>query len=211
MRTTGNSWASTPDSAANSVTGDIDLRARVKMNDWTQAGDAILADKFGSGQKTFEWYMSAGGNLTCVWSTNGSANIASQSTAATGFTDGTTHWVRVTRASATGQVIFYTSNDTTTDSAAVSWTQLGTAVAATSGALFNGTSVLTVGDVNGGGVPLLGDFYYFEIRNGIGGSVVCKFDPSAVVRTALRTPSSFVASTGETWTMNGTAWDWATV
>lgn len=212
MRTTGIAWASTPDSAANSVTGDIDLRMKVKMNDWTQTGDALLAEKWGaSGNRTFNWYMRSLGDVHWIVSTTGSNSLSGLSSATTGFTDGTIHSLRITRVAATGVRTHYTSDDWDPATDTGTWTQLGTTTNPGTGNLFNSTAPVTVGDINGGGAPLLGDIYYFEMRNGIGGSVVAKFDPSGVTPSGVRTPSSFVSSTGETWTMNGTAWDWATV
>lgn len=89
---------------------------------------------------------------------------------------------------------YYTSNDGS------SWSQLGVVrqgVAPTS--LWDGDSKVEMGarchglcEVN------TADFYYAEVRNGIGGTVVAKMDPSE--KTDFDT--NWTSSTGEIWTIN---------
>lgn len=193
----------TPDSAGNSITGDIDLRMRLNLADWTPAGAQVLADKWNPpSNRHFQWYIGTDGKLNLGVSTTGANQIFGTSTAATGITDGTTYWVRTTRASATGQMVFYTSSDGS------SWTQLGTNVSATSGALFDSNAAVAIGGSAGSGVYLAGKVYYFEMRNGIGGTVAQSFDPSGVAILGTRNPST--VATGGPWTVNGSGWDWAT-
>lgn len=199
-------WAETPDSVANSVTGDVDIVAKIAPVDWTPGvglNQYIVAK---GGNNTYGYFLyirPTTGNLF-FWCDNNSTFPTAESTAAPGFTDGTAHWVRATRASATGDVNFYTSEDGS------SWAQLGTTVAAASGAIADTDEPLWVGQdgVSGSGNLFEGDIHYVEIRNGIDGTPVAVFDPSTVTKLGTRNPTTLVASTGETWTVDGSAWDW---
>lgn len=194
----------TPDSAANSVTGDIDIRVKLAPVDWTAAGFNMLVDKFGAaGQRSYQMYVSNTGRIVLGVTTDGTNQTVGTSSASVAFTDGQPGWVRATRAAATGTATFYTSADGS------SWAQLGTTIATTAGNIFNSTTALRLGElVDGGGLPMNGKLYTVELRNGIDGSVVAKFDATAVTKIGTRNPSSVVASTGETWSGTGSAWDW---
>src|SRR5690606_13066716 len=96
-------YASTPDSEAVSITGDIDIRVKVAMDDWTPASVQTLVAKIvPPDQESWRFQLLASGAISFVISTDGVNDAVSQaSSAATGFSDGTEHWVRVTRAAAT--------------------------------------------------------------------------------------------------------------
>lgn len=201
--TSGN-YVSTPDSAAVSITSDIDVRIKVAMADWTPAALVGLVAKYGSsGTRSYRLYVNADGTVQFDISSGGASAISAISTAATGFTDGTTHWVRATWNNTTDTCKFYTSSDGN------SWSQLGADVAQAASAIFDGNAPLVLGALNSGAANWLdGSIYYFELRSGIDGTVVAKFDATDVTRTAVRTPTTWVAPTTETWTVNGTGWDW---
>lgn len=207
--TSGN-YASTPDSVALSITGDIDLRIKVAMDDWTPTIQTTLIAKVGSAStRSYYLCVSTTGVPFLIWSTDGSATITKIATAATGFADGSTHWLRVTldvdNGSTQNDVKFYTSED------GVTWTQLGATVT-TAGvtSIFDSTSVVEIGSRFGGAIELLaGKVYYAEIRNGVGGTLAGVFTPPAATVTAIRSPTSMSAFiTAETWTFNGSAWSW---
>jgi hypothetical protein len=202
----GGNYASTPDSAALSVTGDIDLRVKAALPDWTpDSGSKALLAKGGSGNQSYDMYVNGDGSLRLVSSVNGSTTNWVNGTTATGFVNGTAHWVRATRTASNGEVKFYVSED------GITWTQLGATTGNTAGNIFNSTAELRVGLSGWSDSPLPGTVYYAEVRNGIGGPVVGKFDPAGVTILGTRNPTSFVSATGETWTMTGSAWNWATV
>lgn len=118
---------------------------------------------------------------------------------------GSTHWLSATWRASDGRVQFFTSDD------GVSWTQLGDdASAVPSGGIFNSTANVQIG-VSGATASLLeGDVHYAELRDAAS-AVVAKYDPSELTILGTRNPTTLVSDTGETWTMNGSAWDWATV
>lgn len=193
-------YASTPDTAAVSITGDIDLRGRVQCDDWTLAArnQTVIAKRNGAAQNSYVLRMSSTGLLTLVWSANGTAELTADSTLAVAVTDGQIKWVRgtltVNNGAAGRDIKFYTSDD------GAVWTQLGATVTqAGVTSIFDSTAIVEIGSsVTGGGEWLGGRVYYAEIRNGIGGTVVAAFDPSRGTRGA----GSLVALTGETWTIN---------
>lgn len=206
---TAGNYATTPDTAANSITSDIDIVMRLSMASWTAVQG--FACKYIDFQQSWRFY-GAGGQLQLDMSQSGSTDVGALSSVATGFSAGTTHWVRVTWRNSDDRVQFFTSDDVTNDPAAVTWTQLGTDRTLSITGIFNSTSAVTIGSTlsDGSSLRLNGHVYYFELRNGIGGTVVDKFNATAVTRTATRTPTTLVATTGETWTVNGTGWDWQT-
>jgi hypothetical protein len=199
---TAGNYASTPDSAALSITGDIDIRAKIAMDTWgaMEQDQAIVAKWLDSTQRSYMLRI-RNGNIRCYFSTTG-ADVISGSGNNAIPTDGSVKWVRVTRASATGLMSFYTSED------GVTWTATGTATG-TAGALFDSTQQVEVGSYNNGAGRWAGKVYYAEIRNGIGGSVVGDFTPNVPAHTGVRTPSTFTSAVGAVpWTLNGSAWEW---
>lgn len=196
-------YASTPDSAANSVTGDLDLRVKVALDDWTPATlDALISkwDDTAANQRSYILYMRVTGFMELDFSSDGTAATGVQSTAAVPATDGAVIWVRVTLDGDDGGgnkvVKFYTSTD------GVSWTQLGaTNTSAGTTTIFDGTAALEVGAYNPGGTSLVakGKFYRAQVYNGIGGTLVVDFDTGV---TTGRSQTTLIATTGEVWTIN---------
>lgn len=214
---TSGEYVSTPDTAATSIVGDLDLRCKVTMDDWTPGALLTFISKYGtSGNRSYMLTMEASNVLCLRWSVAGSTAITKNATAATGFTDGTVHWIRVTldvdNGSSQNEVKFYTSNDTTNDPAAVSWTQLGATVT-TAGvtSIANTATAVEIGSVSSGTQQILaGKVWVAEIRDGIGGTVAAKFDATAVTKLGTRNPSTVpvVGTAGGNWTVNGSTWDW---
>lgn len=202
--TSGN-YASTPDSVANSITGAIDIRMHVAMADWTTPGYNALITKWLSPSQQ-SWFVGLTGDMNFIFlKTSGGSDATFQSGTSTvpaTLVGGTDTWLRWTFSGT--EYRFYVSAD------GASWTQVGDPVAG-SGAIFNSSTPVAIGSLGDGTQVKPGTFYYAEIRDGIGGTVVAKFDPSAVTILGTRNPTTAVASTGETWTVNGSAWDWATV
>jgi len=193
--TSGN-YASTPDSAAVSITGDIDIRVKVAMDDWTPGSlSNVLVGKYGAqGQWAYALTVSSDGPglLSFHGSVDGSTQSVLSSSVPTGFVNGSPHWVRVTR-SAT-ELKFYTSED------GVTWTQLGTdQMFGFAGSIFDSTAALRVWAWEYDSRAFSGKVYYAELRNGIDGTVVAKFDPNNDRGTS---DTSFTSSTGEVWTIN---------
>lgn len=144
-------YASAPDSAALSITGDIDIKVCVALTDWTPTSDSGMVHKWtGTGdQRSYGLLVTTTGLLRLRISQDGVALINIDSTVATGISDGDTKWIRATLdvddGSGNRVTKFYTSDD------GVAWTQLGTTVT-TAGtvAIFDGTALLEVGTSTSG-------------------------------------------------------------
>lgn len=190
---TGNSF-SAPDSAALSFGGNFGIRAKIMLYDWTPASVNWVAAKVqNDGQSSYDFGVQPSGVLVFRYTPTGAwaAFRTAQSTVAPTVSDGATLHVRVDYIT-TGSVNFYTSAD------GVTWTQLGTTVAITAGTAFDGTDAASIGvEANGSSGPLFGAVYSVEFR-GSADTVVAAFDPNRAVDGA----TSFVAATGETWTVN---------
>jgi hypothetical protein len=208
---TSGDYASTPDNAAFSAMSNFSVMALVSLDDWTR-GDTFMAHRLTTGnQRAFTFYCAAAGTLGLDTSSDGTGagTTVNASTSATGFTDGTLHWVLVTRNSSDGAVKFYTADyvpGSTVPPAIGSFSQLGTTVTGATGATHNSTTVLEVGSSNTGTASILdGDVYRALLYTGIYGSgsesLVRDFRPTDASGTSATSWTS--SSTGETWTLNG--------
>lgn len=196
-----NTYASTPDSVALSITGDIDLRAKVAMDDWTPAAtQRIITKETPTTQRSYGMGITSTGLITFRWSTDGTTSLELGSTVATGFADGSVNWVRATRVAATGILQFFTSSD------GVTYTQLGTNVnPGSTGNLFDSTAPLEVGVRASVNEPFAGNIFEVEVRNGIAGTIVA--NPNFTARPWDVGESSGVTgadAAGNTWTLTGT-------
>jgi hypothetical protein len=140
-------FASTPDAAALDITGDIDIKAKVTMTDWTPTSQKYVVSKYQTDtQRSYSLIVATNGRLILLTSPDGTgaSTLFGQSTVSTGVADGDTKWVRATldvnNGSSQKVYKFYTSDDGTT------WTQLGTTVtSAGTTSIFNSNSQLEVG------------------------------------------------------------------
>jgi hypothetical protein len=200
---TSGDYASTPDSAAASIAGDIDIRAKVALADWSSASDQALIGKWGSGTSR-SYYLRADstGRVRLFWTPDGTAtnSISEISTAAVGFGDGEVGWVRaamdVDDGSGNRVIKFYTSED------GITWVQLGTTIITVgTTSIFDGTDSVTIGQV-ANAIPATGRIYHAQVYNGIDGTLAVDFN----AQDADVGDTSFVSvKTGETWTINGAA------
>ncbi len=204
------SYASTPDSAAISIVGDIDIRINCAADDWTPSTQMLLISKYNTSANNRSWalYLSAAGNLLYIWSADGATTTIKTSSAVPSLTNGSQVWFRVVHdvdnGAAGNDVLFYTSLEGTT------YTQLG-ATQTTAGvtSIFDSNADLMIGRTQqgaadlGGNIAFDGKVYYAEVRNGIAGTAVAKFDPAT---DSAPGATSFTASTGEVWTLSGAAY-----
>jgi hypothetical protein len=195
---TGN-WASTPDAAVLDITGDIDLRAKVALDDWTPAAVQAFVSKRTSAQIAFSFDIAITGELVLNWSTDGTAVNGVTSSVATGVADGATKWVRATldvdNGNSENEVKFFLSDDGT------NWTQLGTTITtAGTTSIFSSTAVLGVGArQQGNGITAArGKFFRAQVLDGIGGTVAFDADFETGITSLLQadfTESSLNAAT----------------
>jgi hypothetical protein len=201
---TSGSRASTPDSAGLSITGDLDLRVKCSLDDWTPAAiSSLLAKWLTTGnQRSYILSVLTTGVLRLSWSNNGTAELTADSTQTLAFTNESVHWVRATidvDNGASGRTIrFYTSNSDTDDHTAVTWVQLGAdVVQGTITSIFDSTAEVAVGGHSNGVTDRpTGNFYAAAILQGIAGTV----RGSPVFGNTPHTDAQ-----GNIWTFGGTA------
>lgn len=205
-------YASTPDSAAADITGDIEIIAYIRCADYTAGGQqAIVAKLANSSTWSYIFDVTALGMLALITSPTGSSGslVVAVSTALVPFADGTDGWVRVTfdvnNGASGNTAVFYTSTDSAnTAPGNVDWTALGTPVTHSgTTSIFNSTSPVEVGSANAGVADLLnGRVYSAYVYNGIGGTLAV----SMVANDAVAGATSWTSVlTGETWTAHNTA------
>jgi len=189
---TGN-YCSTPNAAANQITGDIEII--VKAN-WSGSGNGAFVGKWQGSNLQFTIFTN-GVSLFFYYSQNGTSNSNIEQTYLGQGTFGLDYWYKITSESATGATKFYKSAD------GITFTQVGSTQNRTTGALFNGTSSLTIGS-NGTGDTFTGKIYRATIANSIGGTPVVDFNPATY--NASTSQTQWTSTTGEVWTINtGTA------
>jgi hypothetical protein len=194
-------YVSCPDSAALDITGDIDLRMKVAMDDWTPVSDIYLMSKWGTTtQKSYVMYLHADGAISLFWTEDGSTSKSKKSTNFA-LADGSVKWIRVTLDVDNGasghDVAWWKSDDGQT------WTQHGTTTT-TAGvtSIFAGTEPIYLGVVSSSSGQMGGRLYRAQIRNGIAGTVVADLDLTNGVGPRIRD------AYGNLWTINGTANGW---
>lgn len=211
---TAGNYASTPDSATLDILGDLDIIAYIKVDDWTPVGGPAVGGKWDTtgNQRSYLFSLVGGtGVLRLNTSTlgTGATVVNGDSTVVTGFADGSGGWVRVTLDVDDGAgnrvYKFYISTQApTTALSSISWTQLGaTVTTAGTTSVFAGTADLLVGAQNAGtGGLYSGKTYRFVVYSGIGGTKIAEFN---AFDTYAGDTSFASMTTGETWTIAGTA------
>lgn len=204
-----NAVASTPDTAALDIVGDLDVRLDASLSNWADYADATLdtthlIGKFAFAAGTKSWFFGTrSGNLYFEWSADGSAALSASSTVPLPVPASGRMAVRATldvdNGAAGRTVTFYTTPSGTSGP----WTQLGSAVVqAGVTSIFNSTTALQVSratDINF--TQPVGRFHKVEVRSGIGGSVVANPDFTVQAEGA----GSFVDGAGLTWTVSAPA------
>ena len=195
-------YASAPDAAPLKITGDIDIVVRVALDDWTPAAaNTLCAKESSSTARSYRLHVTSASRLAFVYAADGTTIVTATSTVSLSVTDGSAYWVRVTRASGSGDVNFYYAADQATEP--TTWTQLGTTVLGATGALFDSTSPVEVGTVFGGGQLLsAGKFYRAIVRNGIGGTTVFDADFTTGITSGAQTTFTESSSNAATVTIN---------
>jgi len=190
--TSGN-YITTPDSVPLSITGDIDLRFQGSLN-WQTSSAKLLNQWPGS------WLIQMDGAGHLLFAAQPGPRIAT-STATVPFANGATGWVRATFVTATGAANLYTSID------GAAWTSLFSTTL-TTGPMDNGVGNITVGGQDDNTALMTGTVNRAIVMSGVNGTTQGDFDPTRVSKTGTRTPNAFQDAQGNTWTANGTGWDW---
>jgi hypothetical protein len=204
-------FVSTPDTAALDITGDLDVRAEI-CPDWYGPSNQIVIAKWDRPTAQESWLLQiatdgSGSRVYFRFSTDGTGageRFFSQPLPQLPDRAAIRATLDVDNGAGGNTVTFYWS-----DSLSGTWTMIGNPVTYSGGAatVFSGSAPLRIGmrDDRGNGAlvrhPLNGRAYRFEVRNGIGGSVVASPDFRATPAGA----TSLTDSSGRTWTLNGAA------
>jgi len=210
---TGGAFPSAPDSAALSVTGDLDIRVKMSLADWSPAGgNSFLAGKHTAGDIGYRLWIQGFdvGKLTLNWSEDGSADILVESTVKvdTVFSANEIGWVRATLdvnggAAGVGRVTFYTSSNGT------DWAQLGATVDTGSAptSIHDSDQPLWIGAREGAADMTTGNWYQVQIYDGIAGTL--EFDADFTDLTSAEVTAKAFAedsANAATVTLGGSAW-----
>ena len=154
-------------SASPHTVGVVDVRAKVSLPDWTPTAIAlIVAREGGAGKRSWYFGVSTTGKLGFWYSVDGSALVSDKlSSVAVPAADGATMWVRAVY-TPSASVMFYTSTDGNT------WTQLGTTLAHTDGALFNAATPYELGGRQGATQSGVCKIYRVDVRDGLSGTPI---------------------------------------
>lgn len=192
----------TPDAAALDIAGDIDIRVDVTRPTWTTVADLAAKYLTTGDQRSWAFVANSDGTLVYIWSPDGTLGnrVTVVSTEPLPAPSSGRMALRVTHdvdnGSSGNTVTFYTA-----PTIAGPWTQLGEpVVSAGTTSIFSSSADVELGEIAGlNNPPTVGRMHAFELRSGIGGTVVA--DPDFTAQTAGDT--SFADDAGRTWTLEG--------
>lgn len=177
---------STPDSVANSITGDIDINATFTGS--VSGVFRALVAKWGTSQTAYRLLLTDGNFPQLRWSTDGTAQVVSTSTVVYPSI-GTKATLRSTLDVSTGEVKFY-----------VDGSLLDTVAGAGATSIFDSTAIVELGSRNSGTAELFtGSIFSAQIFNGIDGTLAVDFNANDYAQGSTLTSKA----TGETYTING--------
>ena len=192
-------YFSTPDIAGNSMTGQIDIQAKIKLPTLTPAASVSIVSKWlAAPNRGWVFQITSANTLRFLYSTTGSNSATKNSgVLSTRYSDGDEFWVRFTCDSALPEYKFYTSDD------GESWVQFGGTVASAVDWTDVAADIEVGGNTSGTNELLDAGSVVRNVRvyddyDGAG-SLVANFD----VADAADSADTWTASTtGETWTIN---------
>lgn len=201
----GNS-ASTPDNAALDITGDIDIRADVALDNWNTGTQQTLVAKWSGAIANLAYRLAINttGMIELTWQigpatstfASGASSIAPTPNPITGRL-AVRATLDVNNGAGGSTITFYTAP--TIDGP---WAQLGvpafagvTTIASTSATMFVGANTFDTSEF------AAGMHFAAQVRNGIDGTVVANPNFGAQAPGTL----VFADSAGRTWTVNGSA------
>lgn len=212
LRLTGgaSSYASTPDTAALDITGDLEVGAEITPDTWRPASNTLIAAKYRvlDGARSWTLRLLTDGRLILNWTTDGTFSTVktAESTAAVPSSSGRVAvWatIDVDNGASGNTVRFYTAT-----SISGARTQLGNDVVQTgTTSIFAGTADLTAGSGHAGNTLFSGDarfsgvMHAIELRNGLGGTAVANPD----FATQEPRATSFTDLAGRAWTVQSDA------
>jgi len=202
-------YASTPDSAALDITGDIVVEADLEPTAWAGTNLGIIAKTAGS-NRSFRFRLDRTGRLRFAWSSDGShgSEISVVSTVtipATPLRRKVKATLLVDNGAGGYEVRFYTAL------VGSDWEQLGAAIVGGAITSINaGSNAVEIGSYgfSGRNMPFLGRVFAARVydglgMDGLGGTLVAEFNPTRDSQVGAATVTS--DTTGEVWTVQGNA------
>lgn len=193
-------YFSTPDSTALlTFRGSFTATFCFQATDWSPASPSYFFSYGLVGSTACAGlYLMSDGTVEFYGTQNGSTDVALATGSAVGFADGSIGYIRLTRNSSGGQMKIYKSSNGT------SWTDITSAETRYSGTLYNTTAAYILGGYSGtSSNSFVGNIYSFTLWSGYdqtSGTDLVKFNPAS-----YSNGSTFVSTTGETWTVSGNA------
>ncbi|MGW1463836.1 carbohydrate binding domain-containing protein [Streptomyces sp. NPDC002308] len=202
------SGASTPDTAALDITGDIDVRAEMTPTTWAgvfAAGAFEVVGKYVTtgNQRSWRVVIWNSGVVEFLWSPNGTSTVLHTSSVPAPFAPRQRGAIRVTLDVNNG-LGGYTVTWYTAPTLSGPWAALGDSVVTTSGvtSIYASTAPLEVGNILVLGYETgAGRVHGVEVRSGIGGTLVA--NPQFGAQPAGTT--AFSDSAGRAWALTGRA------
>lgn len=194
-------FLSTPNAAANQITGDIFMFAYV--SNWTNPNAKMVIGKRGAGSTNIAYslFINADNTIGFRISSDGNSNLNQNgsSSVVIPFTSG---WIGLFRNATTGVCTFYTStNLSTTNPTSITWSQLGTTVNTSSYNIFNANVPLSIGQysVTSASEMFQGLIYSAGISTSVNGTPTQIFNANQYTGA-----NTWTSTTGEVWTVNST-------
>ncbi|WP_086765327.1 hypothetical protein [Streptomyces bobili] len=192
--------ATTPDTAVLDITGSIDIRAEIKLDNATRSQAIVLCGKWLTTGDQRSWLLglSAAGGLHFRRSLTGTGGYQFFESAALPTTATGRIAVRTTWNATNNQYTHYWA-----DTIAGPWTPLATSITGSATTLPATSAPLTIGDIDQFTELARpdGNIYKVQVRNGIDGTLVAGVDFTAQAGGA----TSFTDTTGLVWTLAGAA------
>lgn len=189
------------DAAPLDITGNIDIRAQIALDDWTPTTEATIISKATTPTtRSYKISISTTGAIKLSWSEDGATWISKTSTLTVpslGVQNRDIKWIRATldadNSLGQNEVRFYTADDGFT------WTQLGTTVVSTGAtSIYSGNSPVQIGCEETVLNPMLGKVFVAQILADVEGSTVLRIDVPTDIATTDGNVNSFTATTGQT-------------
>jgi hypothetical protein len=194
-------FVTTPNAAANQITGDIFMFAYV--SNWTNPNAKMVIGKRGAGSTNIAYslFINADNTIGFRISSDGNSNLNQNgsSSVVIPFTSG---WIGLFRNATTGVCTFYTStNSSTTNPTSITWSQLGTTVNTSSYNIFNANIPLSIGQysVTSASEMFSGLIYSAGISTSVNGTPTQIFNANQYTGA-----NTWTSTTSEVWTVNST-------
>ena len=192
-------FVSTPNAAANQITGNIAIWAKINLSNYNVAAtNSILTKRPFTGNMSYAFQITSGGTLFFRYSSDGSqTNVNESATSSVSLTTVATNgqdiFVGMFRNASAGTVNFYYSFNGTT------WLNLGTQQTTNTLNMFNTTNAIWVGNLSDGLGIFTGRIYEAKIATTFGGTPVVDFNANQYTGA-----NTWTSTTSEVWTVNST-------